>query len=32
MRIEQLEQFIVVVDEGSLSEASRKLFVSRSSL
>ena len=32
MRIEQLEQFIVVVDEGSMSEAARKLFVSRSSL
>ena len=32
MRIEQLEQFITVVDEGSMSEAARKLFVSRSSL
>ncbi len=32
MRIEQLEQFITVVEEGSMSEAARKLFVSRSSL
>lgn len=32
MIIEQLEQFIMVVDAGSMSEAARKLFVSRSSL
>lgn len=32
MRTEQLEQFVKIVDEGSMSEAARKLFVSRSSL
>ena len=32
MRTEQLEQFVRIVDEGSMSEAARKLFVSRSSL
>ncbi len=32
MKIEQLQQFLVVVEEGSMNEAAQKLYVARSSL
>lgn len=32
MKIEQLQQLLAVVEEGSMNEAAQKLYVARSSL